>query len=88
MAKHKNQSSDDVEVSSRIAEVKVSSDGGETWFRRKINMAVDLEESGLRPGEIFQINEDQYKVFSGDDGLQVEKLKNPISHKQPVIRRQ
>lgn len=61
----------------RIAEVKVSSDGGETWFRRKINFGVDLEGSGLSVGEMFQFNEDKYQVIRNEDGLAAQKIKPP-----------
>lgn len=71
----------------RLVEVKVSSDGGETWFRRKINMALNLEESGLRVGELFKLQEEQYRVLAKNGELQVEKLKNPVSRKQPVKRK-
>lgn len=63
--------------SNRIAEVKVSSDGGETWFRRKINFGVELEESGLTVGEMFQFNEDKYQVARNEDGLTAQKIKPP-----------
>ncbi|KLU62969.1 hypothetical protein CEB3_c06310 [Peptococcaceae bacterium CEB3] len=53
MAK-KTQDSDTQEETSRIVELRVSSDGGNTWGRHKVNMGVDLEESGLRVGEIFK----------------------------------
>lgn len=69
----------------RMIEVKVSSDQGDTWHKRKIDMA-DLDESGLRSGEIFQFQGEQYKVLTGDGGLQVERLKKPIV-KQKVVNR-
>lgn len=62
---------------SRIAEVKVSSDGGETWFRREINFGAELDESGLVPGEIFQFQEDKYQVIKTEDGMTAQKIKPP-----------
>lgn len=62
---------------SRVAEVKVSSDGGGTWFRRKINFGVDLEESGLRVGETFQFQEDKYQVVNSENGMTAQKINPP-----------
>jgi len=64
-----------------LVEVKVSEDGGETWFRRKISMVSGLDESGLNIGEIFQFNGEKFKVLTGEDGLIVEPVKNPVSQK-------
>ncbi|KLU63481.1 hypothetical protein CEB3_c01480 [Peptococcaceae bacterium CEB3] len=74
MAK-KAHDSDTQEETSRIVELRVSSDGGDTWDRRKVNMGVDLEESGLRVGEIFKWQDEQYRVVSGEDGLRAEPVK-------------
>ena len=67
---------------SRIVELKVSSDEGETWFRRKVNMGVDLEDSGLRRGEIFKLQDEQYTVVQGDDGLRMAPVKKPVGKKK------
>jgi len=56
-----------------IIELKVSGDGGETWQRRMVDMS-DLQESGLRKGEIFILNSERYHVIADDFGeLGVEK---------------
>lgn len=41
-------------VAEALVEVKVSSDEGKTWTRRKISMVSGLDESGLCAGEMFQ----------------------------------
>ncbi len=38
-------------------------------------MSVDLDDSGLRAGEMFQFNGEKYEVLAGDSGLRVEPLK-------------
>ena len=68
---------------SSLVEVKVSDDGGETWTRRKINMADGLDESGLSAGEIFVFNDEKFRVLEGDDGLRVEKLQMTSGKKKP-----
>lgn len=70
-----------------LVEVKVSEDGGETWFRRKISMVSGLDESGLNIGEIFQFNGEKFMVLTGEDGLIVEPLKKPVCQKVDKIRR-
>ncbi|WP_407310433.1 hypothetical protein [Desulfosporosinus sp. SB140] len=55
-------------------EVKVSDDEGVTWQRRKIKMALGLDESGLSPGEIFQFNGEKYKVTQGEYGMIAVKV--------------
>lgn len=63
-------------------EIKVSSDGGETWQRRKINMSAGLDESGLQLGELFMWQEEKYLVSMGDEGLKAEKLKKASTGKK------
>ena len=70
-----------------MIEVKVSRDKGETWYRRKINMAGDLDESGLSAGEMFQLNGVKYEVLAGDSGLRVEPLKKDKVGKQQAPRK-
>lgn len=60
-----------------LVEVKVSSDNGETWQRRKISMVTGLDESGLNVGELFKFNGEKFKVLMGEDGMIVESLKKP-----------
>ncbi|WP_407310869.1 hypothetical protein [Desulfosporosinus sp. SB140] len=57
-----------------IVEVKVSGDDGETWVRREIDLGGDIDTSGLKEGEIFQVNGEKYKVIPGDFGLIIEPL--------------
>ena len=38
-------------------------------------MSVELDDSGLRAGEIFQLNGEKFEVLAGDSGLRVELLK-------------
>lgn len=66
---------EDADVSDALVQVKVSSDGGETWARREIDLGGDIDESGLEAGEIFQINGEKYKVLSGDFSLTIEGLR-------------
>ncbi|EGW39061.1 hypothetical protein [Desulfosporosinus sp. OT] len=73
-------------------EVKVSDDEGQTWQRRKISMVAGLDESGLNPGEIFQLNGEKFLVLAGEDGMAVEQIKKPerqksAIEKKPVKRR-
>lgn len=70
---------------SALVELKVSSDQGESWQGRKVNMA-DLNESGLCARELFQFNGGQYEVLKGEEGLLVEKLKKPIIKTKTVGR--
>lgn len=72
------------EASGSLVEIKVSSDRGDTWQRRRVNMASDLDETGLLPGEIFQLHGVQYIVSNGDGGLRVERLKTPVTKKKTV----
>ncbi|CDX01325.1 Sialidases [Desulfitobacterium hafniense] len=65
---------DDSQGEDYVAEVKVSDDGGQTWQRRKIDFSRDLDESGLNPGEIFQMNGGRYEVVAGEDGLQIKSM--------------
>ncbi|KLU67825.1 hypothetical protein DEAC_c02320 [Desulfosporosinus acididurans] len=65
-----------------IVEVKVSSDDGETWTRRDIDLGGEIDESGLSEGEIFQLNGEKYKVISGDFGLTIEPLDRKKTSKQ------
>jgi len=58
-----------------LVEIKVSNDDGDTWQRRKISMVSGLDESGLLAGEMFQFNDEKFKVLVGDDGLMAEPLK-------------
>lgn len=57
-----------------VTEVKVSDDGGQTWQRRKIDFGKDLDETGLMPGEIFQMNGERFEVVPGEDGLQIKSM--------------
>ena len=77
----------DEDEGNRVVKLKVSSDGGETWLRRKVNMGVDLEDSGLRCGEIFKMQDEQYEVVPGDDGMRAEPAKKTVSrHRgQPTV---
>jgi Neuraminidase (sialidase) len=68
-------------------ELKVSSDGGETWSRRPINMRVELDESGLQLGEIFQFQEKFYRVVTSDEGMKAKPIDKPPCHKMAVVRR-
>jgi hypothetical protein len=75
-----------------LVEVKVSDDEGETWKRRKISMVSGLDESGLKVGEMFQLNGERYKVMAGEDGMMIEQIKKPereksAIEKKPVKRR-
>ena len=65
---------DDSQTEDYVAEVKVSDDQGQTWQRRKIDFGKDLDESGLNPGEIFQMNSERFEVVAGEDGLQVKSM--------------
>jgi hypothetical protein len=56
------------EKANHMIEAKVSIDIGGTWHRRKINMSVELDDSGLRAGEMFQLNGEKYEVLEGDRG--------------------
>ncbi|TGE36911.1 hypothetical protein E4K67_17590 [Desulfosporosinus fructosivorans] len=67
----KNEFLDEANV---LVEVKVSDDEGETWQRRKISMVAGLDESGLNTGELFQFNNEKFRVTQGDDGLISEPL--------------
>lgn len=58
-----------------LIELKVSSDRGETWERRKVNMVDGLDESGLIPGEMFIWQDEKYEVLTGEDGLRFEPIK-------------
>lgn len=68
----------------RHVEIKISADGGETWFRRKINFGHELDESGLRPGEIFEYQGGQYEIKMGDEGLKVDKLEKRVGRTKTV----
>lgn len=70
------------ESGSSLVEVKVSSDQGETWQRRKIDFAQELDQTGLMAGEMFKINDDKYEVVPGEYGLQVKQIKKPITKKK------
>lgn len=72
------------EQTSRNVEVKVSSDQGETWFKRTINFGKELDESGLRPGEIFIFQNEQYEVKAGDEGLRIAKLEKKVGRPKTV----
>lgn len=48
--------------------VKVSDDRGDTWHWFDLDMAVELEESGLQPGQLVNMNSEKYEVFSGEFG--------------------
>ena len=76
----------DSQEDERIAELKVSSDQGETWHKRRVNMGVGLDESGLQLGEIFQIQGEQYEVLMGDGEIRMKKLKAPVGKKKTVQR--
>ncbi|CDX00753.1 Hypothetical protein DPCES_0866 [Desulfitobacterium hafniense] len=65
---------DDPQTEDYVAEVKVSDDGGQTWQRKKIDFGKDLNDSGLNPGEVFQMNGGKYEVVAGEDGLQAKRL--------------
>lgn len=73
-------------VSTQV-EVKVSVDDGETWTRRMINMACDLNESGLEAGEVVQLQGEKYRILVGDDGLRIEPLRKPVGEKKQARRR-
>lgn len=64
-----------------LVEVKVSTDDGETWHRRKISMVAGLDDSGLNVGEMFQFNGEKFKVLVGEEGLIAEPLNKLDSKK-------
>lgn len=43
-----------------LVEIRVSADEVETWHRREVDLAGDLEEFGLQTGEVFEIRGEQY----------------------------
>jgi hypothetical protein len=65
-----------------IVELKVSSDQGETWERRTVNLSNGLEDSGLDPGDIFQFQGEKYAVSNDDDGLRIQPLKKVRPNKR------
>ncbi|MDP4161290.1 MAG: hypothetical protein Q8911_16280 [Bacillota bacterium] len=67
-------------------EVKVSVDDGETWTRRIINIASDLNGSGLEAGEIVQLQGEKYRILAGDDGLWIEPIRKPVGEKKQARR--
>ncbi|HBV85733.1 MAG TPA: hypothetical protein DEF42_03540 [Desulfosporosinus sp.] len=71
----------DTDLVDALIEVKVSIDGGVTWSRRRINLGGDIDESGLKVGEVFQINGEKYKVLEGDFGLCIELSNKPSKTK-------
>jgi len=73
-------------VSTQV-EVKVSVDDGETWTRRMINMGGELDESGLKAGEVVQLQGEKYRVLAGDDGLRMEPIRKPVAEKKKAKRR-
>lgn len=74
----------DGDHANRFVEVKISSDRGETWYKRKINFGKEVEESGLRLGEIFMFQNEQYEVRIKDGEMIVEKSEKPIGRKKTV----
>ena len=70
-----------LDESAVLVEVKVSDDEGATWQRRKISMVAGLDESGLNAGEMFQFNNEKFRVSFGEDGLIAESLK-PVAEKR------
>lgn len=62
--------------------VKVSTDDGQTWERRRVNMADGLDESGLVAGELFVFNGEKYRVLEAEYGLKVELLKKQTKAKK------
>jgi len=79
-------------VSKNILEVKVSADNGDTWIRRKVNFGGEIEDSGLKAGEMFQLHGGKFIIAAGEDGLMVEPIKEPEREKssikkQPVKRK-
>jgi hypothetical protein len=70
-----------------LIEVKVNTDRGETWRRRKINMSVDIDDSGLLAGEMFQLNGEKYEVLEGDSGLRVQSLKTSKDGKKQAPKK-
>lgn len=68
-------------------EVKVSVDDGETWTRRRINMGGELDDSGLKAGEIVQLQGEKYRVLVGDNGLKIEPIRKPSGGKKRSRRR-
>ena len=63
-------------------EVKVSVDDGETWNRRRINMGGELDDSGLKVGEVVQLQGEKYRVLVGDNGLRIEPIMKPSGGKK------
>lgn len=72
-------------VSTQV-EVKVSVDDGETWIRRMINMGGELDDSGLKAGEVVQLQGEKYRVLPGDDGLRIEPIRKLAGEKKKARR--
>jgi len=71
-----------------MIEVKVSTDRGETWHRRKINMSVDLDDSAFAQVRCFNSTARNTEVLAGDSGLRVKLLKMAkVGKKQATKRR-
>ena len=80
----KNEFLDEANV---LVEIKVSNDDGDTWQRRKISMVSGMDESCLLAGEMFQFNDEKFKVLVGDDGLIAQSLKIPTEKKSKQGRK-
>lgn len=48
--------------------IKVSDDRGETWRWFDLDMSVDLEDSGLRVGQLVSMNSEKYEVVENEYG--------------------
>lgn len=49
-------------------EVKVSDDKGATWYKFDLDITVDLENSGLKPGQLLIMNDEKYEVVESEYG--------------------
>lgn len=52
-----------------------------------INMATDLNESGLEAGEVVLLQGEKYRILEGDYGLRIEPLRKPDAEKKQTRRR-
>lgn len=51
-----------------IIQVKVSDDKGATWHKYDMDVSMDLDSSGLKPGQLLIMNSEKYEVFAGEYG--------------------
>ena len=58
--------------------IKVSDDGGETWYSYNLDVTRGLENTGLRPGQLLIMNSERYEVYADDFGdVWMRKKKEP-----------